>query len=96
MSDDIEFEDMNWGSLTKQLKAFNSKNKKKFNLKQFSNFILNNPSKFQKKTQQRANFYLNVILPKKGGGTGASVVQPDPDYNLKNMIENYLGNVLTD
>jgi len=97
MSDDIEFEDMNWGSLTKQLKAFNSKNKKKFNLKQFSNFILNNPSKFQKKTQQRANFYLNVILPKKGGGTGASVVQPEnPDYNLKNMIEHYLGSVLTD
>lgn len=99
MSDDIEFEDMNWGSLTKQLKAFNSKNKKKFNLKQFSNFIMNNPSKFQKKTQQRANFYLNVILPKKGGGTGSSKVQPenpDPDYNLKNMIEFYFGSVLTD
>lgn len=97
MNDDIEFEDINWGSLTKQLKAFNSKNKKKFNLKQFSNFILKNPSKFQKKTQQRANFYLNVILPKKGGGTGASVVQvqPDPDYNIKNMIEFYLGYLLT-
>mgnify|MGYP000666159506 CR=1 FL=1 len=98
MNDDIEFEDINWGSLTKQLKAFNSKNKKKFNLKQFSNFILNNPSKFQKKTQQRANFYLNVILPKKGGGTGASVVQvqPDPEYTLKNMIDYYFIGLLTD
>jgi len=101
MSDDIEFEDMNWGSLTKQLKAFNSKNDKKFNLKQFSNFILNNPSKFQKKTQQRANFYLNVILPKKGGGTGSSKVQPEnpeynPEYNIQLIIEHYLWSVLTD
>ena len=101
MSDDIEFEDINWGSLTKQLKAFNSKNDKKFNLKQFSNFILNNPSKFQKKTQQRANFYLNVILPKKGGGTGSSKVQPEnpeynPEYNIQLIIEHYLWSVLTD
>ena len=81
MSDDIEFEDMNWGSLTKQLKAFNSKNKKKFNLKQFSNFILNNPSKFQKKTQQRANFYLNVILPKK------VEEQVHPKSNLKILTQ---------
>jgi hypothetical protein len=62
----IDFEDMKWGSFSKQLKAYNTQHKKKLNLKKFAMMVLANPNKFQERTKKRARFYLNVIL-KKGG-----------------------------
>lgn len=59
--DNIDFEDMNWGSFTKQKNAFNSK----LTLKQFADIVLKPNSKFREKTKDRARFYLNVILKKK-------------------------------
>jgi len=61
----IDFEDMNWGSLTEQMKAYNSQHSKDLDLEGFARMIVADPSKFQKKTLQRARFYLNVLLPKK-------------------------------
>lgn len=61
----IDFEDMNWGSLTEQMKAYNSQHSKDLDLEGFARMIIADPSKFQKKTLQRARFYLNVLLPKK-------------------------------
>ena len=62
--DDIDFEDMKWGSFTKQKNAFNSK----LTLKRFAEIVLKPNSKFREKTKDRARFYLNVILKKKKGG----------------------------
>jgi len=62
----IDFEDMKWGSFSKQLQAYNSQHKKKLDLHNFAMMILANPKKFQKRTKKRARFYINVIL-KKGG-----------------------------
>lgn len=62
----IDFEDMKWGSFSKQLQAYNSQHKKKLDLHNFAMMILANPDKFQERTKKRARFYINVIL-KKGG-----------------------------
>ena len=61
----IDFEDMNWGSLTEQMKAYNSQHKKSLDLERFARMIVAKPSDFQKRTLKRARFYLNVLLPKK-------------------------------
>jgi hypothetical protein len=61
----IDFEDMNWGSLTEQMKAYNSQHKKSLDLEGFARMIVAKPSDFQKRTLKRARFYLNVLLPKK-------------------------------
>ena len=65
--DDIDFEGMDWGSFTKQMKRFQQKNKNSGikDLDQFANMILDTPDKYAKKTLNRARFYKNVIL--KGG-----------------------------
>jgi len=61
----IDFEDINWGSLTEQMKAYNSQHSNDMDLEGFAKMIIADPSKFQKRTLQRARFYLNVLLPKK-------------------------------
>ena len=62
---DIDFEDMDWGSFTKQKNAYDSK----LSLEEFADLVLSEdpPKKFTEKTKDRARFYLNVIL-KKGSG----------------------------
>ena len=67
--DDIDWDDMDWGSFTKQMKRFQQQNKNTGikDLEQFANMIIDNPKKYAKKTLKRANFYKNVIL-KKGSG----------------------------
>lgn len=61
----INFEDMNWGSLTEQMKAYNSQHSKDMDLEGFARMIVADPKSFQKRTLKRARFYLNVLLPKK-------------------------------
>lgn len=87
----IDFDDIKWGSLTKQLKAFNRKNKTKMDLESFSKHILDNPKKFIERSKDRARFYLNVIKPKaKKGGALSSHVMSDllaQSYKTKNKKE---------
>ena len=85
---DIEFDNIKWNSLTKQMRAYNSKHKTKFNLKQFSKHIIDNPKNFHKKTRQRANFYKHVINPDVGSTTGG--MRRREDKPGKGAI-NYLG-----
>jgi hypothetical protein len=84
----IDFDDIKWGSLTKQLQAFNRKNKTKMDLESFSKHILANPTKFIERSKDRARFYLNVIKPKaKKGGALSSHVMSDllaQSYETKN------------
>ena len=84
----IDFDDIKWGSLTKQLQAFNRKNRTKMNLESFSKHILANPTKFIERSKDRARFYLNVIKPRaKKGGALSSHVMSDllaQSYETKN------------
>jgi hypothetical protein len=61
----IDFESMNWGSLTEQMKAYNSQHSKDLDLEGFARMIVADPKSFQNRTLKRARFYLNVLLPKK-------------------------------
>ena len=63
--DDIDFDDIKWGSFTAMFKRFKKQNphqKKVKDLKAFAKMIQRGESKFSKKALQKANFYLNVIL----------------------------------
>ncbi len=84
----IDFEDIKWGSLTKQLQAFNRKNRTNMDLESFSKHILANPTKFIERSKDRARFYLNVIKPRaKKGGALSSHVMSDllaQSYETKN------------
>jgi len=64
--EDIDFEDLKWGSFSNQLKQYNKTHKPKLDLHNFAMMILANPKQFNKRTIRRARFYINVIL-KKGG-----------------------------
>ena len=63
--DDIDFDDIKWGSFTAMFKRFKKQNphqKKIKDLKAFAQMIKKGKGKFSKKALQKANFYLNVIL----------------------------------
>ena len=62
--DKIDWDSMDWGSFSEQLKYYNSKNKKKLDLPQFAKMILKNPGKYKQKTVKRARFYENVLSKK--------------------------------
>jgi hypothetical protein len=87
-ADPIDFDDIKWGSLTKQLQEFNRKNRSKMDLESFSKHILDNPNNFIERSKDRARFYLNVIKPKaKKGGALSSHVMSDllaQSYHTKN------------
>tara|TARA_R110000765_G_scaffold268601_1_gene367578 strand:+ start:6228 stop:8840 length:2613 start_codon:yes stop_codon:yes gene_type:complete len=66
--DNIDFDDIRWGSFTAMFKRFekqNPHNKKIKDLKDFAKMILDGKGKFSKKAHKKANFYINVILRKK-------------------------------
>jgi hypothetical protein len=67
----IDFDDMDWGSFTKQKNAYNSK----LTLKEFADLVLSEdpPKRFIEKTKDRARFYLNVILKKGSGIEGGKI-----------------------
>lgn len=70
------FVNLNWGSLTKQFKAFKSSHPTIDTLEKFAKYIIGNKDEFQEKTIKRANFYLNVIL---GKGLDSSSSDSDSD-----------------
>jgi len=61
----IDWDDINWGSFTEQLKKYNSQYKKKLTLPKFADMILKDPKKYKSKTVKRARFYVNVLSKKK-------------------------------
>jgi hypothetical protein len=86
MNGNIDFENIKWGSFTKQFQAYRQQYPKSRvkDLDAFAKMVLRNPKKFQPRTQKRASFYLNVILPQhtaRGGSKGISggMVAEDSD-----------------
>lgn len=68
--DDVDWDDIKWGSFTEQLKRYNQMHKDSpFEgdkaLCKFAEMILRDKSKYSTKTRRRANFYLNVLAKKK-------------------------------
>lgn len=64
LKDTIDFEDMKWGSLTKQVEVYNKQHNSNLDLHSFSMIVLANPDKFKERTKKRARFYINVINKK--------------------------------
>jgi hypothetical protein len=91
MSDDeIDFDDIKWGSFTNQFEAYNRTAKKKMkDLSAFARMILDAPKdKFSDTTRKRANFYLNVLAKKGESKGGARTLRITPEwiqrmYNLE-------------
>lgn len=82
MSDDIDFDDIKWGSFTKQFEAYNRTAKKKMkDLSAFARMILDAPKdKFSDTTKKRANFYLNVLAKKGKSKGGARTFRVTPEW----------------
>ena len=55
---------MKWGSLTKQVEAYNKQHNTNLDLHSFSMMVLANPDKYIERTKKRARFYINVINKK--------------------------------
>jgi len=83
MSDDeIDFDDIKWGSFTKQFEEYNrtAKNKMK-DLSAFARMFLDAPKdKFSDTTRKRANFYLNVLAKKGKSKGGARTQRITPEW----------------
>lgn len=73
--DDIDFDNLKWGSFTNQFDRYNATHKKSplKDLESFAKMILKDPKKFSTTTTKRARFYLNVLLPKKNKISGNSI-----------------------
>ena len=70
MDDEVDWDDIKWGSFTEQLKRYNQMHKDspfegEKALCKFAEMILGDKSKYSTKTRRRANFYLNVLAKKK-------------------------------
>jgi len=63
----IDWEDIKWGSFTKQFEEYKRQhpNSKIDDLEHFAESILANPEDYRKTTLKRARFYLNVLMKKK-------------------------------
>lgn len=61
----IDFEKIKKGAFTRQLKDFNRKHKKKLNMEQFANYVIDHNEEFNTITHKRAMFYLNILNRKK-------------------------------
>ena len=60
------YEEVHWGSFTKQWKNRKPEYKKYDTLEKFADFIIENPSKFNKISKQRSHFYKNLIQRESG------------------------------
>jgi hypothetical protein len=80
MSKPIDFENIHWGSFTKQFNSYKRKHPEDnlADLEAFAKHIAMNPTNFNPTTIKRASFYQNVI--KKGGGDDDS---SDDDVKVK-------------
>jgi hypothetical protein len=58
------FDKIKWGTFTKQFKKF-KKLHPNATMEQFAKDVINHPEKYQKITEKRARFYMNIILRKK-------------------------------
>jgi len=91
----IDFEDIEWGSLTKTFKNFKAKNGYPATLHDFAMLVTANPDNFRKKTLHRARFYLNVLVhkpSKKMLGSGLSKSQQIRDYGM--MVKHLTSHII--
>lgn len=73
----IDFEDLKWGSFTKQFQSYKRQvpSSSIDNLGEFADYVLAHPDKFKTTTERRARFYQNVI-EKRGGDAGEKTPAP--------------------
>ena len=72
----IDWEDIKWGSFSKQFQEYNRTAKKPLkDLEKFANMIMKTPEKFKSRTIKRARFYLNVLLKKQKNNISADNIE---------------------
>jgi hypothetical protein len=86
----IDFEDLKWGSFTKQFQAYKRQvpSSSIDNLGEFADYVLAHPQHFKKTTERRARFYKNVIDKKGGSNSTYSPAYTPPhssDMNTEAM-----------
>ena len=82
---EINFHKIHWGTFRRQFN--NRKNKRLKNFKEFSEYILKNPDKFNKITKKRANFYKNFIFGRGIIGYGPKMTKEEKD-KIKKLFPN--------
>ena len=86
----IDFEDLKWGSFSKQLEQYNRTHKPRLNLHDFAMMIVANPTKFNKRTLKRARFYINIILKKDKKGGAIEKKSPVNNIGMANKWIEYV------
>ena len=76
------YEEAHWGSFTKQWKNRKPEYKNYDTLEKFADFILANPSKFNKISKQRSHFYKNLIERKGGMFKKNPITKLKEEFNL--------------
>jgi hypothetical protein len=79
MEENIDFDKVKWGSLTRQFKAYKAKHPEIKTLEDFAKYVKMNQKSFHKTTQQRANFYLNFIERPSYQRTGGRAIKPSKE-----------------
>ena len=75
----IDWEDIKWGSFSRQFKEYNRTAKKPIkDLEKFANMIMKKPEKFQSRTIKRARFYLNVLMKKQKNNISTHIIEMPP------------------
>ena len=75
----IDWEDIKWGSFSRQFKEYNRTAKKPIkDLEKFANMIMKKPEKFQSRTIKRARFYLNVLMKKQKNNISTTIIEMPP------------------
>jgi len=75
------YEEAHWGSFTKQWKNRKAEYKNYDTLEKFADFILANPSKFNKISKQRSHFYKNLIKRKGGMFKKNTITKLKEEFN---------------
>jgi len=100
----IDFDDLKWGSFTKQFERFKHTNPKApiHDLEAFARHIIADPKDYNKTTLRRARFYVNVLLKKshhsnmKGKSKGKGVEYELPSSNSSEKTTKHKGGTSTD
>ena len=88
----IDWEDIKWGSFSRQFKEYNRTAKKPIkDLEKFANMIMKTPEKFQSRTIKRARFYLNVLMKKQKNNISTTIIDMPPKKSKKMKMDAGMG-----
>ena len=82
-----DYEHLNWGSFTKQFKAFKTKHPRINSLEKYAKYVIRHKEDFQRVTLKRAYFYIDVIRKEGKGFDSDSSSDSDSDSDSESDID---------